>query len=64
MRDAEELNEPLLPEDYPIYAGYFYVVDGRAISSNWGDITAAQLKARLNAKEVRRCDAVRRGLFG
>lgn len=64
MRGEEELNEPFLPDDYPIYAGYFYVVDGKVICSNWHGITAAQLKARLKANEVRRCDAVRRGLFG
>lgn len=51
-----ELNEPELPDDYPIYAGYAYVVDGRQISSNYHDITARELKLRMKAEKVCRCD--------
>lgn len=52
-----ELNEPVLSDDYPIYGGYFYVVDGKVIVSDWHGITAGQLKLRMKANEVRRCDA-------
>lgn len=51
-----ELNEPILPDDYPIYGGYFYVADGQIYCSDWHDITVRQLKAREGFKEVRRCD--------
>lgn len=50
------LNEPLLPDDYPIYGNYLYVVDGRVYRSDWHDITARELKAREGFSEVRRCD--------
>ena len=51
-----ELNEPVLPDDYKVYAGYLYVADGKVISSDWHGITALALKRRLGAKEIRRCD--------
>ena len=57
-----ELDEPILEDDYPIYAGYWYVVDGKPVRSNYYDITAAEFKRRLNAGEIRRCDAVERKL--
>lgn len=62
MIATQELNEPVLPDDYPIYGGYAYVVDGRPILSNWHDITAGELKCLLGAKEIRRCDLVGRNL--
>lgn len=51
-----ELDEPELPDDYPIYGGYSYVVDGRHISSEWHCITAGELKRRMKATKVCRCD--------
>lgn len=51
-----ELNEPELPDDYPIYAGYSYVADGRHITSEWHGITARQLKIHLKASKLCRCD--------
>jgi hypothetical protein len=57
-----ELDEPLLEDDYPIYGGYWYLVDGKPIRSDWHRITASELKKKLNASEVRRCSAVKRGL--
>lgn len=54
------LDEPILPDDYPIYGDYLYVVDGKVIASDWHDITVARLKVALKAKEVRRCDMVGR----
>lgn len=51
-----KLDEPILPDDYPVYGDYFYVADGKPIRSNWHDITVRQLKNREGYKEVRRCD--------
>jgi hypothetical protein len=58
-----ELNEPLLPDDCPVYADYLYVVDGVPVRSDWHGITVAQFKSYMRAGEVRRCDiAGRRAL--
>lgn len=54
------LDEPSLPDDYPIYGGYLYVADGRVYRSDWHDITARELRNREGFKEVRRCDIVGR----
>lgn len=51
----DELNEPILPDDYPVYCGYLYVADGKVISSDI-QATAGRLKAYLKAGEIRRCD--------
>jgi hypothetical protein len=51
-----DLNEPVLPDDYPVYGDYLYVVDGKLYRSDWHDITVRQLKAREGFKEIRRCD--------
>lgn len=51
-----ELNEPILPDDYPIYGDYLYVADGKVYRSDWHDITVRQLKVREKFSEVRRCD--------
>mgnify|MGYP001594441803 CR=1 FL=1 len=63
MESRRELNERLLPDDYPIYAGYVYVADGKPIVSDWHEITAAQLRRRIGAAELRRCDLAGRGLL-
>lgn len=63
MSSREELDEPILPDDYPIYGMYYYVVDGQVYRSEWHDISVGALKRLLGAKEVRRCDAVKRGLL-
>lgn len=51
-----ELNEPILPDDYPVYGDYLYVADGKVIRSDWHGVTVARLKHELGAKEIRRCD--------
>ena len=58
-----KLNEPILEDDYPIYMGYWYVLDGepRRASAPSG-ITVGKLKRLSGAKEIRRCDAVARKL--
>jgi hypothetical protein len=53
---AVKLDEPILPDDYPVYGDYLYVVDGKVVRSEWHDITVALFKRALSAKEVRRCD--------
>jgi hypothetical protein len=32
--ETRELNEPILEDDYPVYASYWYVVDGKPIRSD------------------------------
>lgn len=48
--------ETILPDDYPIYGDYFYLVDGKVYRSDWHDVTVSHLKAREGFKEVRKCD--------
>lgn len=56
-------DEPILEDDYPVFPSYFYVADGKVIRSPLeGNIR--DLKRTLKATEIRRCAAVRRGLFG
>jgi len=53
-------NEEILPDDYPVYGNYLYVVDGKLYRSDWHDITVRRLKQHLKATEVRRCNMVAR----
>ena len=55
-----DLNEPVLPDDYPIYGDYLYVADGKVVRSDWHGITAREFKAHIGAKELRRCDLIGR----
>lgn len=50
-----ELNEPVLPDDYPVHWDYLYVADGAVIRSDIQG-TVKRLKANLGATEIRRCD--------
>ena len=63
-------NEPELPDDYPVYNGYLYVVNGvvrRAFVPEGGS-TVGEMKERgvangaESVKSVTRCDIVARGL--
>lgn len=58
----DKLDEPVLADDYPVYAGYAYVADGVPISSPVQG-TVKRLKAAVNAKEIRRCDLGGRNLW-
>lgn len=58
-----QLDERILPDNYPIYADYYYVADGKIYVSDWHGITVGELKAREGFTEVRRCDLVGRGLL-
>lgn len=58
-------DEPLLEDDYPVYPGYYYLVDGFTVESSVRG-TVRDLKADVRVyfgfepKEVRRCDLVKR----
>ena len=52
----DELNEPILADDYPVYGDYLYVADGKVIRSPLHGVTVGELKRREGFKEVRRCD--------
>jgi hypothetical protein len=55
-------DEPILADDYPVFASYFYVADGKVIRSPLqGNVR--DLRREFKAVEIRRCAAVRRGLF-
>jgi hypothetical protein len=53
--------EGVLPDDYPVYWGYWYIVDGKPTLSDIQG-TILDLKKDTGAIEVRRCDAIKRGL--
>lgn len=56
-----ELAEPILEDDYPVYATYWYVLDGEPQRSDvQGQVR--DLKRATGAKEIRRCAAVQRKL--
>lgn len=55
------MDEHILEDDYPVYASYWYVVDGKPIRSPLQG-TVRDLKRDQKATEVRRCAAVKRGL--
>lgn len=59
---TRELDEPILPDDYPVYADYLYVADGKVIRSDFHGVTVGRLKNELGAKEIRRCDIVGRSV--
>jgi hypothetical protein len=51
-----ELREPILPDDYTIYADYLYVADGKVVRSDFHGISARRFKAAIGVTELRRCD--------
>ena len=56
-----ELDEPILPDDYPVHYDYWYLADGKPIRSPLGGgLTVFDLKRELKANEIRRCDFVER----
>lgn len=61
--DQAGLDEPILPDHYPVYAGQFYVVDGRVLESPaTGTVADMKDDDEINARQVRRCDVSGRGL--
>lgn len=54
--------ERILPDDYPVYAGHVYLVNGTPVSSDIQG-TVLALKADLRAEEIRNCKLAERGLL-
>lgn len=64
METNKILNEPILPDDYPVHYDFAYIVDDTPILSDFGGgATVADMKRYLPCKEVRRCDLAGRGLL-
>lgn len=55
----DELNEPVLADDFPVHWNYVYVCDGVMRSSPIRG-TVADLKREFGATEIRRCDIAKR----
>lgn len=54
-------SEEPLPDDYPVYEGYWYVLDGQPRQSLI-DGTVSDLKRLHSVSEVKSCDVLGRGL--
>lgn len=63
MSTETKFKERELPDDYPIYADYLYVADGKVIRSDWHGITARQFKNREGFESLMNCDMSGRGYF-
>ena len=64
----ENLNEPVLADDHPVYAGYLYIADNKVVQSMVeGNIRSLKrdLKVHegLEVEEIRRCDINGRNLW-
>lgn len=60
--ETEGPNEPILPDAYPMYGDYWYVIDKKVTRSGYDRVTVGEYKRITKAQEVRRCDASWRGL--
>lgn len=54
--------EKVLPDDYPMYAGYWYLLDGKPGICKLGGLTVSTYKRLSGIQEIRRCDVVERKL--
>ena len=60
------LNERVLPDDYPVHGDYLYICDGKIIRCDLMEGTILDLKMdlrkhyKLEAKEIKNCDIVER----
>ena len=54
------LHEPILSDNDAIDSNLHYVADGRVVTSNYHGITVREFKARVGAREIRRCDLMGR----
>lgn len=61
----DNLNEPILDDDYLVYFEYCYIIDGKMERCPlYGPgMKVRDLKRAFQATEVRRCDLVGRGLL-
>jgi hypothetical protein len=48
-------SETVLPDDYPMYGGYVYIIDGVFQRSN-ESCPVSEYKRLTGAREIRRCD--------
>ena len=55
-------SEDILPDDYPIYGDYWYLIDGQPKRSDFHNVTVGYYKARTGAQEIRRCATIERNL--
>lgn len=62
MTIEKALSEQVLPDDYPVYAGYAYVADGKPVTA-WISGNVAALKRKTGASEIKNCDLYGRGLL-
>lgn len=60
--DKFKESKRVLPDDYPVYAGYIYIADGIIIMSEF-NTKVGVFKRLSDVKEVRSCDIVERGLL-
>lgn len=51
-----------LEDDYPVYPGYYYVLDGREYISG-SSMTVKELKETMGVQSVKSCDMVERDLL-
>lgn len=56
------LEERILPDNYPLRFGYLYIVDNKVIRMI-EDMTVFELKRRRNVIEVKNCDIAGRELW-
>lgn len=57
-----KLDEPILPDDYPMHAGYLYVVDGKPHQAD-RSLSVGAFKRAFKIDQVRRCDIGGRNLW-
>ena len=63
---AVELDEKVLPDDYPVYGDYLYVCDGKVVRCDLMRGTVRDLKKdlrsyyKLEALEIKSCDVIGR----
>lgn len=62
MTNFNPKTEKVLPDDYPMYSGYWYLLDGKPERNERGRLTVGTYKRLSRVKEIRRCDAVERKL--
>lgn len=59
-------NEPVLEDAFPMYGGYYYIIDGHIKECDYFNgednrgISVAEYKRRYNVNEIRRCDLISR----
>jgi hypothetical protein len=64
MMTEEFDGEHILPDDYPVHAGFWYIVNGKPVNSNVSG-TVKDLRSNLKLEfyyEIRRCNVIKRKL--